>query len=208
MRQNFLFKFKNADEDDLHSVPIQDMGNYHEYLKNQAPPLRELETQLVRQHMFGNPFKLVSKDQKQSMFGADEIDEVYEESAENSNQFQQQQQQQKVISNSKRSVIGGPASRRRGIKGPLSRKVNYIKNLYSSNSSVGGGLNANMGNASSLMNDSDADLLDDSSSTATSFTMASSLSDDMNELNGKNQQLSSDVADLNDFNQVYGKKGF
>ncbi len=32
--------------------------------------------------MFGNPFKLVSKDQKTSMFGADEIGEVFEESAE------------------------------------------------------------------------------------------------------------------------------
>lgn len=78
MRKNFYDRtaLKPADEDDLHSLPIQDMGNYHEYLKNQVPPLRELESQMVRQHMFGNPFKLVSKDQKNTMFGADEIDEV------------------------------------------------------------------------------------------------------------------------------------
>lgn len=78
MRKNFYDSsaLKPADDDDLHSLPIQDMGNYHEYLKNQVPPLRELETQMVRQHMFGNPFKLVSKDQKNSLFGADEIDEV------------------------------------------------------------------------------------------------------------------------------------
>lgn len=78
MRKNFYDSsaLKPADEDDLHSLPIQDMGNYHEYLKNQVPPLRELESQMVRQHMFGNPFKLVSKDQKNSLFGADEIDEV------------------------------------------------------------------------------------------------------------------------------------
>lgn len=79
MRKNFYDStaLKPADDDDLHSLPIQEMGNYHEYLKNQVPPLRELETQLVRQHMFGNPFKLVSKDQKNSLFGADEIDEVW-----------------------------------------------------------------------------------------------------------------------------------
>jgi hypothetical protein len=75
MRKNFYEKLlKPADEDDLHSLPIHDMGNYHEYLKNQAAPLRELESQMVRQHMFGNPFKLVSKDRL--AFGADEIDEV------------------------------------------------------------------------------------------------------------------------------------
>ena len=50
------------------------MGNYHDYLKNQAPPLRDIETKMVRQHMFGNPFKLINKDQK-AIFGADEIDE-------------------------------------------------------------------------------------------------------------------------------------
>jgi hypothetical protein len=202
MRQNFLFKFKNADEDDLHSVPIQDMGNYHEYLKNQAPPLRELETQLVRQHMFGNPFKLVSKDQKQSMFGADEIDEVYEESAENHNQFQQQQKVQ-AISNNKRSIIGGPASKRRGgMKGPLSRKINYMKHLYSSNSNTSGGLNGNISSASSTVNDSDIEILDDISSTA-SFTMASSISEDLNDsINKQNQHSTNDVADLNDFNDI------
>jgi hypothetical protein len=153
MRNNFLFKFKNADEDDLHSVPIQDMGNYHEYLKNQAPPLREIETQLVRQHMFGNPFKLVSKDQKSNMFGADEIDEVYEESAENNNQFNPQQRSPTPV---KRSTIGGPASKRKGgIKGPLSKRVNYLKNLYNTN--------ANSSNNSSI-NDSDIELLEETSS--------------------------------------------
>ena len=97
MRKNFFYKLKPSDDDDLHSVPIQDMGNYHEYLKNQVQPLRELEATLVRQHMFGNPFKLVSKDAKSNgMFGADEIDEILEESAENSQQNQQKSQQQQA----------------------------------------------------------------------------------------------------------------
>ncbi len=44
--------------DELHSIPVQQMGNYQEYLKRLPSPLRELEHQPVRQHMFGNPFKV------------------------------------------------------------------------------------------------------------------------------------------------------
>ena len=50
--------FFRVSTEDLHSVPVQQMGNYQEYLKKQSTPLRELETQPVRQHMFGNPFKV------------------------------------------------------------------------------------------------------------------------------------------------------
>ena len=173
MRDNFLTKFKPSDEDTMHSIPIQDMGNYHEYLKNQAPPLREIENQLVRQHMFGNPFKLVSKDQK-NMFGADEIDEVFEESAENSGQ--------KIPQSIKRSAIGGPASKRRGgLKGPLSKRINYLKNLYTSSSS-----------ASSTISDSDVEYLDDTMSTSSNQLM-----ENVNE-NEKIQEVT-DVANMNDF---------
>merc|ERR1712127_82088 len=114
MRTNFFNRLKNADEDDLHSISIQDMGNYHEYLKNQTQPLRELDPQMVRQHMFGNPFKLVSKEQRNSLFGADEIDEVFEESAEN--QLQNAPKAAESAKNNKRggSVVGGPANKRRG----------------------------------------------------------------------------------------------
>lgn len=34
------------------------MGNYQEYLKRMTSPLREVESMPVRQHMFGNPFKI------------------------------------------------------------------------------------------------------------------------------------------------------
>lgn len=46
------------DEDQIHSLPVSQMGNYQEYLKRLPVPLRELENAPVRQHMFGNPFKL------------------------------------------------------------------------------------------------------------------------------------------------------
>jgi hypothetical protein len=198
MRTNFFYKFKNADEDDLHSISIQDMGNYHEYLKNQVQPLRELDPQKVRQHMFGNPFKLVSQEQRNSMFGADEIDEVFEESAEN-----QLQNNQKIAETVKikrtGSVVGGPANKRRGAsKGPLSKRINYLKNLYTSNTS----------SASSVISDSsDVELLDETVSEITTTTYNSSyLNESMaNETRLNQQQLSEmnpDVANLNDFNDV------
>lgn len=42
----------------LHNMPVGQMGNYQEYLKRMPTPLREIESAPVRQHMFGNPFKL------------------------------------------------------------------------------------------------------------------------------------------------------
>lgn len=41
-----------------HSMPVSQMGNYQEYLKRMQPQLREIESVPVRQHMFGNPFKI------------------------------------------------------------------------------------------------------------------------------------------------------
>merc|ERR1719435_734388 len=58
-----------VDEDTRHSLPIAQMGNYQDYLKKQPMPLRELESQPVRQHMFGNPFKI----NKNLIMGADEV---------------------------------------------------------------------------------------------------------------------------------------
>lgn len=95
------------------------MGNYHEYLKFQTPPLRDIESKMVRQHMFGNPFKLVSSQEK-AMLGADEIDEILEESTEN--QHQQKVNQQQAI---KKSIL-----RKRGLKGPLLRRMSFSTKNY------------------------------------------------------------------------------
>ncbi|CAN7996730.1 unnamed protein product [Ixodes hexagonus] len=46
------------DAEQLHSLPVSQMGNYQEYLKRMPTPLREIESTPVRQHMFGNPFKI------------------------------------------------------------------------------------------------------------------------------------------------------
>lgn len=62
MRANFLqptlAHTKIMDEDLKHSMPVCQMGNYQEYLKRMQPQLREIESVPVRQHMFGNPFKI------------------------------------------------------------------------------------------------------------------------------------------------------
>lgn len=60
---------QTVDSDTRHTLPIAQMGNYQDYLKKQPLPLRELESQPVRQHMFGNPFKI----NKNLMMGADEV---------------------------------------------------------------------------------------------------------------------------------------
>ncbi|XP_023246357.1 integrator complex subunit 6 [Copidosoma floridanum] len=62
MRANFLqpglLYTKLVDDDCMHSLPVSQMGNYQEYLKRAPPALREIESTPVRQHMFGNPFKI------------------------------------------------------------------------------------------------------------------------------------------------------
>ncbi|XP_044747783.1 integrator complex subunit 6-B [Coccinella septempunctata] len=59
MRNNFMQPdWISHDLDSAHSLPISQMGNYQEHLKRQTPQLREIESTPVRQHMFGNPFKI------------------------------------------------------------------------------------------------------------------------------------------------------
>ena len=62
-----------VDSDTRHSLPISSMGNYQDYLKKQPPPLKDVEEQPVRQHMFGNPFKI-----NKNLMMTDEIREVDE----------------------------------------------------------------------------------------------------------------------------------
>ncbi|XP_076370772.1 integrator complex subunit 6-B-like isoform X1 [Tachypleus tridentatus] len=76
MRGNFLqtalSHVRLQDEDQLHSLPVGQMGNYQEYLKRMPTPLREIESAPVRQHMFGNPFKI----EKRMMVDEADIDLV------------------------------------------------------------------------------------------------------------------------------------
>ncbi|CAF0743272.1 unnamed protein product [Adineta ricciae] len=117
------------DDDALHSVPIKEMSNYDEYPRanGQAPPLREIDAQPVRQHVFGNPFK-VNKP-------IDEIDEL----VGTATVPQQQQQQQQQLPSRKRSqselssTSGSGAMKKK--RTPLALR-NYV---YRRNSSLSGG---------------------------------------------------------------------
>ncbi|XP_055614002.1 integrator complex subunit 6 [Uranotaenia lowii] len=77
MRENF-FRIPTSGiamftKDSGHCLPIADMGNYQEYLKNKETPLRELEPTNVRQHMFGNPYK---KDKNMVMVDEADLNDV------------------------------------------------------------------------------------------------------------------------------------
>ncbi|XP_045062705.1 integrator complex subunit 6-like isoform X2 [Coregonus clupeaformis] len=65
MRRNLLGTsclLRGQDPDQLHSVPIAQMGNYQDFLKALPQPLRDADPeQPKRLHTFGNPFKLDKK---------------------------------------------------------------------------------------------------------------------------------------------------
>ncbi|TNN36028.1 Integrator complex subunit 6 [Liparis tanakae] len=66
MRRNLLNTgvclLRGQDSDQLHSVPIAQMGNYQDFLKAAPQPLRDADPeQPKRLHTFGNPFKLDKK---------------------------------------------------------------------------------------------------------------------------------------------------
>ncbi|VDN58662.1 unnamed protein product [Dracunculus medinensis] len=62
-RPGMNLKLQHAE--DLHSLPVGQMGNYQEYVKSLEAvgrgALREVEPQAIRVHAFGNPFKIDKK---------------------------------------------------------------------------------------------------------------------------------------------------
>lgn len=77
MRENFMRLPTSGiniyTKDAGHCLPISEMGNYQEYLKNKQSPLREIEPTNVRQHMFGNPYK---KDKHMVMVDEADLNDV------------------------------------------------------------------------------------------------------------------------------------
>lgn len=77
MRDNF-FKIPTASinvttRDFGHCLPISEMGNYQEFLKNKETPLREIEPTNSRPQLFGNPYK---KDKHMVMVDEADLSEV------------------------------------------------------------------------------------------------------------------------------------
>ncbi|XP_014256090.2 integrator complex subunit 6 [Cimex lectularius] len=110
MRANFLNPSPShtrlQDEDVLHSMPISQMGNYQEHLKKTQPLLREVESAPVRQHMFGNPFKI----DKRMMVDEADIDMTNIGSSGKGH---------------KRALDGGPARPNKRKPGPIPREVTF-----------------------------------------------------------------------------------
>ncbi|KAK7499193.1 hypothetical protein BaRGS_00009453 [Batillaria attramentaria] len=111
MRKNLLQTSHTAqtlmEQEERHSVPVQQMGNYQEQLKKQPPALRPIDNQPARLHMFGNPFKV----NKQNMLMIDE--------AEDAVVFGNQSPKRKTSE----SMSPGPGRKRK--PGPLPRDVPY-----------------------------------------------------------------------------------
>uniref|UniRef100_A0A674BJA9 Integrator complex subunit 6 n=1 Tax=Salmo trutta TaxID=8032 RepID=A0A674BJA9_SALTR len=111
MRRNLLSTtclLRGQDTDQLHSVPIAQMGNYQDFLKALPQPLRDADPeQPKRLHTFGNPFKL---DKKGMMI--DEADEFV---------TGPQNKGKRPGSDSNMHGIGGGGPKRRRCMSPLLR---------------------------------------------------------------------------------------
>lgn len=107
MRDNFLKSSVTngiglVNKDSGHCLPISEMGNYQEYLKNKDNPLREIEPTNVRQHMFGNPYK---KDKHMVMVDEADLGEVAPIKSPN-NQNAQSKKQLELGSRSRKRKAG------------------------------------------------------------------------------------------------------
>ncbi|XP_070980286.1 integrator complex subunit 6 isoform X1 [Oncorhynchus clarkii lewisi] len=111
MRRNLLSTtclLRGQDTDQLHSVPIAQMGNYQDFLKALPQPLRDADPeQPKRLHTFGNPFKL---DKKGMMI--DEADEFV---------TGPQNKGKRPGSDSNMHGVGGGGPKRRRCMSPLLR---------------------------------------------------------------------------------------
>lgn len=141
MRENF-FKIPTSGvniytKDAEHSLPIAEMGNYQEYLKNKEPPLREIEPTNVRQHMFGNPYK---KDKHMVMVDEADLGDVAPMRSANA-------------PNTPKKV---DMSKRKRKAGPIRKDFIFRRTSTSSRESV----------SSSVMSNSSSDIEDDLSSDA------------------------------------------
>ena len=119
MRSNFLQPSsrysKLVDDDSRHSLPISQMGNYQDHLKKMPMPLREIESAPVRQHMFGNPFK-INKNMIMDEVVLDEVSLV-------PNGGSSAPQPKKRPQNAAEQVQNNPTKRLR--KGPLPKDFAY-----------------------------------------------------------------------------------
>ncbi|CAG5102146.1 Similar to ints6-a: Integrator complex subunit 6-A (Xenopus laevis) [Cotesia congregata] len=140
MRANFLqpglMHTKLLDDDFVHSMPVAQMGNYQEYLKRMTPPLREIESAPVRQHMFGNPFKIDKRmmvdEADMDMVGSPSSSSASNSSPGNQSMLSSSSSPSNISSNSLSSGISPSTSNSKSLKRSLDNSsVNNISPILS-----------------------------------------------------------------------------
>lgn len=128
LRDNFyqkqLSQIKYQDKDLVHNLPVGQMGNYQDYLKRMASPLRELEPLPKGHNMFGNPYKIDKNDKKTQNMMIDEADCMDPVNGGGGPGNQQNR-------GNKRSAPDSPTTKSQRRKGPLSKDYDYFSNLLS-----------------------------------------------------------------------------
>ena len=154
MRMNFLLppaQIRMQDEDQMHSLPVAQMGNYQEYLKRIPPPLRELESAPVRQHMFGNPFKIDKKGSGVSMVDEADVDLLNENSGPLPPRSPKRANPGAVGS----TIINGGPNRNKRKPGPIPKDLNYRPSSPTPPSSPSDSNQSNSGQSNSSLIASD-----------------------------------------------------
>ena len=182
MRENFFKLPTNGislyTKDAGHCLPIAEMGNYQEYLKNKETPLRELEPTNVRQHMFGNPYK---KDKNMVMVDEADLGDVAP-----------------VKSPNKKFVEPGmPRMSRKRKAGPI--RKDFIFKRSSSSSSIAS--SSSISDAGSVGSDRMLDFATDDDNSSDASSVLSDMDDDndrlivdlFNETEEMEPQLNGDV---------------
>lgn len=167
MRENFFKIPTNGinlyTKDAGHCLPIAEMGNYQEYLKNKETPLRELEPTNVRQHMFGNPYK---KDKHMVMVDEADLGELAPMKASNMGG---------ATPGMVRKLDGTRLGRKRKA-GPISKNFKFRRLSTSSDSSYS---SSHEGNASSCStSNSKGNMSPSAHSSTSSFSFNSDIEDD------------------------------
>ncbi|XP_040578321.1 integrator complex subunit 6-A isoform X2 [Lepeophtheirus salmonis] len=175
MKSNFLQSTQNAklvDDDSKHSLPIGQMGNYQDYLKRMPTPLKEIENTPVRQHMFGNPFKI-----NKNIMLDEVVDEIALAGGPSVNSGGIHQATNSVLQSRKRLIdFSNSPIPKKLKKGPLPRDFIYRSRSYSLSLSTNHNVdysNLYIENQSFLINDASVESVCSTNSTNNSLVIQS-----------------------------------
>ncbi|CAB4057692.1 INTS6 [Lepeophtheirus salmonis] len=161
-----------VDDDSKHSLPIGQMGNYQDYLKRMPTPLKEIENTPVRQHMFGNPFKI-----NKNIMLDEVVDEIALAGGPSVNSGGIHQATNSVLQSRKRLIdFSNSPIPKKLKKGPLPRDFIYRSRSYSLSLSTNHNVdysNLYIENQSFLINDASVESVCSTNSTNNSLVIQS-----------------------------------